>query len=145
MIQSFGGKTFGKFGKLQEIRQNFPSYKQKYSVHSQLAKLCFKSKHHIVIFKIDSKFYRLDSSQPASQCNTRKIAQLLLSHNVSASRQPTSSSSLQDQLNLQEQIPSFTVSNYKPLSPSLLHSQLAILQSRITKPYFCAAALPVAV
>ena len=49
---------------------------------SQLVKLCFKlNSIIIVILKIDSQFYRpaADSSQLASQCNPRKIAQLAAS------------------------------------------------------------------
>ena len=50
----------------------------KSSYISWLAKLCFKTEQHVVILKIDSKFYRSDSSQLASQCKICKIVQLLL-------------------------------------------------------------------
>ena len=73
MIQNCGGKKCGEVGKFKEICQNFlvqnfPSYK------SKIAKFSLETEQHIVILKIDSKLYRLDSSWLVSLCNTRKIA-----------------------------------------------------------------------
>ena len=40
---------------------------------NQIAKLCFKTKHHIVILKIDNKFYRLDSSSQLASATLIKL------------------------------------------------------------------------
>ena len=61
------GENFGEFGELQEIAKIFLSKiflpkSSSYSVHSQLAKYCFETEQHIVILRIDSKYYRLHSS-----------------------------------------------------------------------------------
>ena len=67
-----------------------PKSIMRYYMQLWLAKLCFETEQRIVILKSESKLYRPDSSQLASQWNTHKIAQLLLPHYVSFSRQPTS-------------------------------------------------------
>ena len=92
----------------------------------------FKTEQRIVILKIVSEFSRLDSSSQLANA-TLIIAQLVLSHNVSASRQSHNKfirqlSMLAIELNFREQIPSFyrySQSSYTPLPPTrYIDSQL---------------------
>ena len=113
-----------------------PKSKSSYLVNNQLDKQCFKTEQHVVILRINSKcidWITASQLELATQCNTHKSAQLPLSCNVSASRQPTNSSN-KHQAKLQD-----GTTNHCPLV--ILYSQLNILQSHMARPYFCAGAL----
>ena len=113
----FEGEKFGKFGKLQQIRQhflvqNFPFYKSWY-IASQLN--CV-----LKLYKITLSFQQiLQTRQQLSQLASATLIKLLsyfcrimfqLAHN--------------QQVYLIDYSQVFMISNYKPLLSSMFHSQL---------------------
>ena len=100
-IQNFGRRKSWQIWQITKYSPefsclNFSFQKQQQLLGVQLA--CYvnsvsKLNSMLSFYKSTANFIdQIAASQLASQCNTRKIAQLPQSHNVSASRQPTSSS-----------------------------------------------------
>ena len=140
-----GGENLGKFGKLQEIRQNFY---QKFSflkaksrniqcIASQLANSASKLKKHVVILRIYINIYihRIAASQLAIASATLLK---LLSYLCCIMFQPADN----------QQVHPIDTSYRMVLQtivPSLVPSQLTILQFHVSIPYFCAGVLSLVV